>query len=74
MKLTAINPRFESLEVIEPITVKVRKSKKVTLFITGSATPKVIHVTGMNIPQIQKTFVIGSKWGADKTIEAVTIE
>lgn len=69
--------RFSNIEVIEPITVKVRRTKKITLFVgkdKGEVLPKVIHVTGMTIPQIQKTFVVGSEWGWNKTIQAVTIE
>ena len=66
--------RFSSLEVIEPIAIKVRKSRKVSLWVTGLVNPKVIHVSGMSTVQIQRTFVLGSSWGWDRKIEALTIE
>lgn len=65
---------LNTISVIEPIVVKVRKSRKVILFIEGVSRPKVIHITGMTTPEIQSTFKLGCKHGSDKTIKALTIE
>jgi hypothetical protein len=55
------------------IQVKTLKSSKVTLSLSNSNVPKVIHIHGMTIPQIQRAFKIGEKLGS-KTITAITIE
>jgi hypothetical protein len=55
------------------IEVKTSKSNKVTLSLSNSNVPKVIHIHGLTIPQIQRAFQIGQKLGS-KTIIAITIE
>jgi hypothetical protein len=63
---------FSELKM-DPIRIRTKKSIKVNLWVTGQTKPRTIHITGMTIPQIQRTFAVGSDYGFAKKIEALTI-